>query len=180
MNPSPRQSPADCSCRSDPGLVVADITTPENRSRMMSGIRGKNTRPEMLVRRALFERGFRYRLHDRRLPGTPDLVLSRHRAVVFVHGCFWHGHDCVYFRWPATRPEFWRSKIMRNREVDRAAREALLASGWRVLTVWECSLRGRSDEQRQAVYDAAADWIRGPVLELTLDWELTGPNAIGD
>ncbi len=154
---------------------MVDITTPENRRRMMSGIRGKNTRPEMLVRRALFERGFRYRLHDRRLPGTPDLVFSRYRAAVFVHGCFWHGHECMYFRWPATRPEFWRKKITRNREIDRAARKLLLAAGWRVLTVWECSLRDRSDEQREAVYDALAEWIRGSLPELTVDWQLSAP-----
>ena len=151
---------------------MADITSSENRSRMMSGIRAKNTRPEMQVRRALFERGFRYRLHSRALPGTPDLVLRRYGAVVFVHGCFWHGHDCSFFRWPATRPEFWRTKITRNREVDGEARIKLRAAGWRVLTVWECALRGRTDEQCHAVYDAAADWMRGTVAELELDWQL--------
>lgn len=156
---------------------MADITSPENRSRMMSGIRSKNSRPEMLVRRALFERGFRYRLHSKELPGTPDLVLSRYGAVVFVHGCFWHGHECSFFRWPTTRPEFWRAKITRNREVDREAMESLRASGWRVLTVWECAMRGRSDEQRQAVYDAAADWLRGSVMDLQLDWELGDRNS---
>ena len=148
-----------------------DITSPEIRSRMMSGIRGKDTKPEMLVRRALFERGFRYRLHSRSLPGTPDIVLKRHGAVVFVHGCFWHGHECVLFRWPSTRPEFWHAKITRNREVDHRAKRALLDAGWRVLTIWECALRGRSDEQRRAVYAVVADWLRGPVEELELDWE---------
>lgn len=152
--------------------AVTDITSPEKRSQMMSGIRSKDTQPEMQVRRALFERGFRYRLHDRRLPGTPDLVLPRHHAVVLVHGCFWHGHDCAYFRWPSTRPEFWHAKITRNREVDHSARAALRAAGWRVLTVWECALRGRSDDQRQGVYDAASDWLRGSVKELDLDREL--------
>lgn len=136
---------------------------------MMSGIRGKNTGPEMLVRRALFERGFRYRLHSRRLPGTPDLVLPRYRAVVFINGCFWHGHDCAYFRWPTTRPQFWRDKITRTRETDRRSVDALQASGWRVLTVWECALRGRTEEQRRAVYDAAASWIRGSLPALELD-----------
>lgn len=128
----------------------------------------------MLLRRALFERGFRYRLHDRRLPGTPDLVFPRYRAAVFVHGCFWHGHDCAFFRWPGTRAEFWHAKITRNRQVDCMAKEALLATGWRVLIVWECSLRGRTDEQRQVVYDAAADWLCGSMPELSLDWELAG------
>jgi len=139
---------------------------------MMSRIRGKNTRPEMQVRRALFERGFRYRLHDRRLPGTPDLVLSKHHAVVFVHGCFWHGHDCRFFRWPATRSEFWRAKITRNKELDGIAKASLHETGWRVLSVWECALRGRTDEERQNVYDAAADWLRGSTEELDLDGDL--------
>jgi DNA mismatch endonuclease (patch repair protein) len=159
---------------------MADITTPEKRSRMMAGIRGKDTKPEMLMRRALFERGFRYRLHARGLPGTPDLVFRRHGAVIFVHGCFWHGHDCSFFRWPATRPEFWRKKIARNREVDGQSRERLLADGWRVLTVWECALRGRSDEQREAVYDATADWLRGSSRELHLDWELADRESRDD
>lgn len=151
---------------------MADITSPENRSRMMAGIRGKNTRPEMQVRRALFERGFRYRLHFKDLPGTPDLVLRRYGAIVFVHGCFWHGHDCAFFRWPTTRPEFWREKITRNREVDAEARGELRAAGWRVLTIWECALRGRDEGRRQNVYDAAADWLRGGTEELDLDWHL--------
>ena len=93
---------------------------------------------------------------------------------MFVHGCFWHGHDCSYFRWPATRPEFWRAKITRNQAVDQAARLALRESGWRVLTVWECALRDRSDEQRQAVYDAAADWLRGDTAELRARWRPRG------
>jgi DNA mismatch endonuclease, patch repair protein len=156
---------------------MADITSPEIRSRMMSGIRGKDTAPEMRVRRALFERGFRYRLHDRSLPGTPDLVLKKYTAVVFVNGCFWHGHDCSYFRWPGTRPDFWRQKILRNREVDEQSKEALLTRGWRVLTIWECAMRGKDDEQRQSAYDAAADWLKGSVPVLDLDWELTAPPA---
>ena len=146
---------------------------------MMAGIRGKNTRPEMQVRRALFERGFRYRLHARDLPGTPDLVFRRRGAVLFVHGCFWHGHDCAFFRWPTTRPEFWRAKIVRNRDNDREVRDKLLASGWRVLTVWECALRARTDEQRQAVYDAAADWLRATTQELDLDWQLACRSSYG-
>lgn len=139
---------------------------------MMSRIRGKDTQPELQIRRALFERGFRYRLHVRHMPGTPDLVFPKYCAVVFVNGCFWHGHDCPFFRWPTTRPDFWRAKITRNTELDRLAQSALLEMDWRVLTVWECALRGRDDDRRQAVYDATADWLRGDATQLELDGDL--------
>lgn len=98
---------------------------------MMAGIRGKDTRPEMILRRGLHARGFRFRLHDRRLPGSPDLVFPGRRAAVFVHGCFWHGHACPLFRLPATRQEFWRAKIEGNAARDKGAEAALLADGWR-------------------------------------------------
>lgn len=133
----------------------------------MSGIRGKDTKPEWLVRRALHARGFRYRLHASRLSGRPDLVLSRHGAIVFIHGCFWHGHDCSYFRLPSTRTAFWDSKIARNRTNDVRNRASLLDEGWRVAVVWECALRGRSCSI-DAVADTLAEWIRGKsaVLEI--------------
>jgi len=133
---------------------MADVVPPEVRSRMMSGIRGKNTQPEWIVRRALHARGYRYRLHLRNLPGCPDIVLPRHRAVVFVHGCFWHGHDCSLFRWPKTRPEFWRAKIDRNRTNDEKHRAELLSMGWRVAVVWECALRHHVD-----VGAELAEWL---------------------
>lgn len=131
---------------------MADVVPPEVRSRMMSGIRGKDTKPEWVVRRALHARGFRYRLHVRDLPGRPDIVLPRYRAVVFVHGCFWHGHDCPLFRWPKTRPGFWRAKIGRNQSNDQKHLIALRDAGWRVAIVWECALRND-------VGDALAEWI---------------------
>lgn len=124
----------------------------------MSGIRGKNTKPELLIRKALHGRGFRYRLHCD-LPGKPDICLPRYRAVIFVHGCFWHGHNCHLFKWPGTRPEFWRRKIERNREVDRVALERLLADGWRVGTVWECALKGRERWSLDEVIKQCADWL---------------------
>jgi len=147
---------------------MADIVDARTRSRMMRGIRGKNTRPELAIRRALHARGFRFRLHDRKLPGAPDLVFPKFRAVLFVHGCFWHGHGCHMFRWPATRAEFWRAKISHNQEVDARAVAALDAGGWRVAEVWECALRGR---QRQSIDDVAASlahWLAGdaPRLEI--------------
>lgn len=138
---------------------MADIVDKATRSRMMAGIRGKNTKPEWLVRRGLHARGFRYLLHARKLAGRPDLVFPRYHATVFVHGCFWHGHDCSYFRLPATRTEFWESKIARNRSNDAKSRESLLTAGWRVSVVWECALRGAGRDV-DAVIDALAGWIR--------------------
>ena len=138
-----------------------DVVDAATRSRMMAAIKGRDTKPEMTVRRGLHRRGFRFRLHDRALPGRPDLIFPRHRAVIFVHGCFWHGHDCPFFRWPKSRPEFWRAKIGANIERDRAARTALKAVDWRVLTVWECAFRGKSPEQGEAALDGVAAWLSG-------------------
>lgn len=134
----------------------------------MSGIRGKNTKPELLIRRGLHARGFRYRLHCKDLPGKPDLCFPKFRAVIFVHGCFWHGHDCHLFKWPSTRPEFWREKIARNRQVDAAAIERLFASGWRVAIVWECSLKGKHRLETQVLIDQVQNWLNheGSLLEL--------------
>ncbi len=110
---------------------------------MMAGISAKNTRPEMILRRALHARGMRYRLHDSKLPGRPDLVFRQFGAVCFVHGCFWHRHEgCPYATNPATRPDFWQSKFKVNESRDHRVREELLAAGWRVAIVWECALRG--------------------------------------
>lgn len=108
----------------------------------MAAIRGKDTQPELLIRRSLHAHGFRYRLHDRKLPGRPDLVLPKYQTVLFVNGCFWHGHDCAMFRWPQTRPEFWRDKISGNISRDIRNEDALIALGWRVGVIWECALKG--------------------------------------
>jgi DNA mismatch endonuclease (patch repair protein) len=121
---------------------MVDVVDAATRSRMMSGIRGRNTKPEVLIRSLLHRNGLRFRLDARDLPGRPDIVLPRFRAVVFVHGCFWHGHGCPLFKWPQTRPDFWRDKIGRNRSNDRRAVDALLERGWRVAVIWECALRG--------------------------------------
>lgn len=121
---------------------MVDVLTPEQRRLNMSRIRGRDTRPEMLIRRGLHACGFRYRLQDRKLPGRPDLIFPRYRAVIFVHGCFWHGHDCPLFRLPETRRDFWDAKITSNRNRDSRVEEALLEQGWRVATIWECSLKG--------------------------------------
>lgn len=126
----------------------------------MSGIRGKNTQPEMILRRALHRRGLRFRLHDRRLPGKPDLVFPKYRAVLFTHGCFWHMHGCHLFRWPGSREQFWRQKLTRNRENDRRHEAALVAAGWRIGIVWECALKGRCRRDTDDVGDGCANWIR--------------------
>ncbi len=121
---------------------MADVMTPEQRSRAMAQVRSKNTKPEMRVRSLLHRMGFRFRLHRRDLPGTPDLVLPKHRAAIFVHGCFWHAHPgCARATVPATRVEFWTGKLARNVERDAQKLRALQAAGWRVLVVWECEIR---------------------------------------
>ncbi len=140
---------------------MADVVTPDVRSRMMSGIRGKDTRPELVVRKALHAAGFRYRLHDKGLPGRPDIVLPKWRAVIFIHGCFWHGHDCHLFKWPKTREDFWRAKIERNRAVDEKAMVDLGRLGWRVAVVWECGLKGKSPTNLAQMLKQVADWIKG-------------------
>jgi DNA mismatch endonuclease (patch repair protein) len=127
---------------------------------MMAGIRATNTKPEMLLRRGLHALGFRFRLHGKRLPGKPDIVLPRYQAVIFVHGCFWHGHDCQLFRWPKTREAFWREKISGNRTRDQLAVNLLRESGWRVLHVWECALRGTTKLEPELVIECAASWIK--------------------
>ncbi|WP_118183820.1 very short patch repair endonuclease [Paraburkholderia phosphatilytica] len=139
---------------------MVDVVDAATRSRMMSGIRGRNTKPELLIRSLLHRRGFRFRLDARDLPGRPDIVLPRYRAVVFVHGCFWHGHDCPLFKWPRTRPEFWHAKIERNRANDLKAVTALREQGWRVGIVWECALRG-ANRDIEGLAQRLVDWLKG-------------------
>lgn len=120
---------------------MADVLTPAQRRHNMSRIRGKDTKPELIVRRMLFAMGYRYRLHVRSLPGTPDIVFPGRSKAIFVHGCFWHGHPgCRYAAKPTTRAEFWQEKIEAARRRDAAAQEALTRRGWAVLVVWECEL----------------------------------------
>lgn len=138
---------------------MADVVDSATRSRMMSGIRGRNTKPEILIRSLLHRQGFRFRLHVHNLPGKPDIAFPRYHAVIFVHGCFWHGHDCSLFKWPNTRPEFWREKIGRNQVNDYRTRVALIDAGWRVGVVWECAIRG-ADKDVEGVTRRLGDWLR--------------------
>jgi len=138
---------------------VVDIVSPEKRSRMMSGIKSKNTRPEMIIKKGLHRLGFRYSLHSSNLPGKPDLVLPKYNAVILVNGCFWHGHDCSLFKWPSSRVEFWRDKIIDNRKRDTENHRKLREAGLRVLTIWECSLKGKERLEPDKVIDMAQKWL---------------------
>ncbi|MFC4435454.1 very short patch repair endonuclease [Cupriavidus respiraculi] len=149
---------------------MVDVVSAETRSRMMSGIRGKNTRPEMRLRSFLHKAGFRYRLHDRSLPGSPDLVLPRYRTVILVHGCFWHRHlNCRLATTPGTNVEFWQRKFSSNVERDSLAVQKLLSEEWRVIVVWECGLKSAAAEQ-------SLDWLPGYIrdsFEPYLEWPAT-------
>jgi DNA mismatch endonuclease (patch repair protein) len=126
---------------------------------MMSGIRGRDTKPELLLRKSLHAMGFRYRIAPRDIPGRPDIVLPKYNAIIEAHGCFWHGHDCHLFRWPATRTEFWHDKISRNRERDQKVHTQLRQAGWRVMTVWECALKGRTRLPAGEAIERCVSWL---------------------
>jgi len=137
---------------------MADRMTPEQRHRCMSRIRGRDTKPELVVRRWLWHQGFRYRLYVKRLPGTPDIVMRKWKTVIFVNGCFWHGHDCQKHR-PATNSQFWQDKITRNRQRDASNQAALQAAGWNVIVVWECQLAPKRRVQTLRELDLALSHI---------------------
>ncbi|WP_441242755.1 very short patch repair endonuclease [Tardiphaga sp. 768_D3_N2_1] len=157
---------------------MADVVSPEVRSRMMSGIRGKNTRPEIILRKALHAEGFRFRIHAS-LPGKPDMVFPKWKAVLFVHGCFWHGHKCHLFKWPKTRTEFWLAKISGNIARDERNIAALLDNGWRVGIVWECALKGRTRLDSDLVIKRCSTWLKSNKkrFELAGDEECAGVSS---
>lgn len=137
---------------------MADVHTPEKRSYNMSRIKGKDTKPEEIVRKYLFSKGFRYRKNVAALPGKPDIVLPKYRVCVFVNGCFWHMHeDCKYFVWPQNNADFWRKKLFANKERDKIVMESLRQSGWQVITVWECELKG---DKAQNTLECLARFIK--------------------
>lgn len=147
---------------------MTDVVDSATRSRMMRGIRGKDTKPEVQLRKALFAKGYRYRLHAKDLPGKPDILLPRYHAAILVNGCFWHGHDCHLFRLPATRTEFWREKIEGNRRRDKASQDQLLELGWRVLTVWECAMKGKTRLSFDDLLTCVCDWLPSSERELSI------------
>lgn len=140
---------------------MADVVTPEIRSRMMAGIRSKNTKPEMVIRKGLHRLGLRFLVHDKRLPGKPDLVFPKWRAAIFVNGCFWHGHDCHLFKLPSTRTEFWRDKIAGNKRRDATSLRKIEEAGWRALSVWECEIKSRSAQEIESVLQRCKNWLTG-------------------
>ena len=140
---------------------MADVVNSETRSRMMAGIRSGNTKPERLVRQALHALGFRFGRNTNMLPGKPDVVLPKWRVVVFVHGCFWHMHGCNLSKMPQSNASFWEAKLKGNKARDERVQLALIRDGWRVLTVWECALRGRDRKiLDENLMKEVAAWIR--------------------
>lgn len=138
---------------------MTDIVEPDVRSRMMASVRSKDTKHEVKIRKSLHAVGFRYRIHRRDLPGTPDITFPRYRAIVFVHGCFWHGHSCYLFKWPSTNREKWMEKIKGNRTRDAKAVHALSATEWRVCIIWECAMRGVNRHALEDVVERVSRWI---------------------
>jgi len=148
---------------------LADVHDKATRSRNMAAIRATNTKPELIIRKGLHASGFRYRLHAKELPGKPDLILPKYRAVVFINGCFWHGHNCHLFRWPATRQEFWQEKIAGNTARDQRHHTALSAAGWRIAVIWECALKGKTRQPPGDVIDRLSRWLVTEDRELQIE-----------
>lgn len=138
---------------------MTDVVSPTKRSQMMAGIKGKNTKPEIIVRKGLFKKGFRYRLHRKDIPGKPDLVITRYNTVIFVNGCFWHLHDCHLFKWPQQNRDFWKDKLVKNLKRDKRNYEQVAQLGWRICTIWECALKGHSTYEIAQLLDSLSDWL---------------------
>lgn len=147
---------------------MVDVVDKATRSRMMAGIRGANTSPEKQVRSLLHLNGFRFRIHRKDLPGKPDIVLPKYRAVILIHGCFWHRHKCHMFKWPSSNTVFWRAKINSNAKRDARNLAALHDEGWRVLTIWECALRGPGMVKTSLVVNRTAAWLRSKSRKLEI------------
>jgi DNA mismatch endonuclease (patch repair protein) len=150
---------------------MADVVDQKTRSRMMSGIRSSDTRPELFLRRGLHALGFRYRLHVSNIPGKPDLAFPAYGALVAVHGCFWHGHGCSYFKWPKSNQNFWKNKIWSNKKRDIRTLNEQTKLGWRVLVVWECAVRRGIQQPRFDVTNLVARWLRNSNKSAYLDEE---------
>lgn len=153
-----------------------DVVSRKKRSEMMSGITARDTKPELTVRRGLHAKGFRFRLHYAGLPGKPDLVFPKFQAVIFVNGCFWHGHGCHLFKWPSSRSQFWKEKISGTVKRDERNLKLLADSDWRTLTIWECALKGRTKLPEDNVIDLASNWL----VAGTESGEITGGEDVSD
>lgn len=150
---------------------MADVVDKATRSRMMAGIKGKDTKPEILIRSELHRRGFRFRKNVKDLPGKPDIVLPKYKAVIMVNGCFWHGHECHLFKWPSTRPDFWREKIEGNKKRDEYNLYILKRNGWRTCIVWECAMKGRSSKEDSELLDILQEWLLSDASNLDVEGE---------
>lgn len=129
---------------------MTDVMTPEERSRCMAAVKGKDTKPEMIVRKYLFSKGLRYRLHVKKMPGSPDIVLKKYKTVIFIDGCFWHGHEgCKYFKMPKSNKFFWEQKIKRNKARDVANDYVLQTEGWNVIRIWECEIKKVAEREER-------------------------------
>jgi DNA mismatch endonuclease (patch repair protein) len=148
---------------------VTDVHDPATRSRNMAAIKGGNTKPELMIRRALHGAGYRYHLHVKDLPGKPDLVFPKYNAALFINGCFWHRHNCHLFKWPKTRQDFWQRKINGNVENDVRKCAALREAGWRVGVVWECALKGRIRISQNEAIQAIINWLESDANLLVLE-----------
>jgi len=140
--------------------MMVDIVGKVTRSKMMSNIRGRDTIPELVIRKGMHKLGTRFRLYDKRLPGKPDLYFPKYNAVIFVNGCFWHRHYCHYFKWPSTRPKFWKEKLEGNVKRDISKWSSLEKSGIRVLVIWECAIRGKDAKSIEQVLQRAENWLK--------------------
>lgn len=140
---------------------MSDIVSKEKRSQMMAGIKSKNTKPELQIREMLFSNGFRYRLHLKNIPGKPDLVLKKHNVVIFINGCFWHMHNCSLFKMPSTREEFWKNKLLYNKQNDVNNIKLLKQNNWRIIIIWECSLKGKYKLTPEQLFNKISKFIYG-------------------
>ncbi len=138
---------------------MTDVVDKATRSRMMSGIKGKDTQLELIIRKELHKLGYRYKLHQKRMTGKPDLVFPKYNAILFINGCFWHGHDCHLFKYPATQKEFWNEKLNKTKETDAQNISLLMKDGWRVLKIWECSLKGIEKIGLEEVISHTTAWL---------------------
>lgn len=151
---------------------MSDVVSKATRSMMMAGIGGRNTSPELLIRSLLHRNGYRFRLHRKDLPAKPDIVLTKYRAVILIHGCFWHGHRCHMFKWPKSNAAFWRAKILANVKRDRRAIAALDMVGWRILTIWECALRGPRAIASDVLFRRISSWLQSRVAQSELSGKI--------
>ncbi|WP_419834232.1 very short patch repair endonuclease [Endozoicomonas atrinae] len=155
-----------------------DKFSPEVRSRVMASIHGKNTKPEIIVRRSLHRLGFRYRLHRGDLPGSPDIVLHKYNAVIQINGCFWHGHNCHLYKPPRSKPDFWKTKISKNKERDKKNKAKILKLGWRLLIVWECAIQGKTKIPIDILIELIENWLTVETVNRTVFLSIFKPYEV--